>query len=59
MAKADNNYVALKIGYDDFIMTLDQAQAIQRAMVGSVKAINCYSAKQSFLYGCRQVDCEV
>lgn len=58
MAKPET-YVKIQIGYSDYLMPLDQAQAVQRALVGAIISSTCYQAKTERMYGSRQVPVRV
>lgn len=56
MAKPDN-YVVVRIRYNTLVMPMEQAQALQRALVGAVSTETSYSPH--LLYGSEQVQCDV
>ena len=58
MAKKEN-YVALRIGYQDYLLPIEQAQAVQRELLGAVVGNTAYPSKPNLVYGWKQVTCEL
>ena len=48
MAKKEN-YVALRIGYQDYLLPIEQAQAVQRELLGAVVGNTAYPSKPNLV----------
>lgn len=52
-------YVCVQIGYQDYLMPLEQGQALQRAMVGAVACSTSHYSNPSIMYGSQLASCSI